>query len=232
MGKGLTLAIGAHCGDVEITSAGVLAKQRKLGDEVAILHMTLGERGHKKMHPLKYAEQKRKEALAAGKVLGAEIIFAPYCDAELPYNDEAVNIVSEIIRELKPTTIITHWRKSIHRDHANTHIISMDAILLSVLEGIKSKYSQNKNLKGFFFTENWEDKDEFNPYVYYDISDTIKDWEKCVKKYQLFRGGISDFPYFDYYKSLFRLRGCEIGVDYACCFDIESIKKKVKINSF
>jgi LmbE family N-acetylglucosaminyl deacetylase len=44
MAKGLTLAIGAHCGDVEITSAGVLAKQKRLGDEVAILHLTLGER--------------------------------------------------------------------------------------------------------------------------------------------------------------------------------------------
>jgi LmbE family N-acetylglucosaminyl deacetylase len=232
MKKGLTLAIGAHCGDVEIVSAGVLAKQKSLGDDIAILHMTLGEKGHKGMHPSKYAEQKRKEALAAGRVLGAEIIFAPYSDGELPYNDEAVGIVTEIIRELKPTTIITHWKRSIHRDHAFTHSVSMDAILLSVLEGVKSKYSKNKNFREVFFAENWEDKDEFNPYVYYDISDTMKDWEKCVRKYQLFDGGVSDFNYFDYYKSLFKLRGCEIGVDYACCFDVESIKKKIKINSF
>ena len=232
MKKGLTLAIGAHCGDVEITSAAVLAKQRNLGDEIAILHMTLGERGNKELPPSKYAEQKRKEALAAGRVLGAEVIFAPYADGELPYNDEAVGIVSEVIRELKPTTIITHWRRSIHRDHSLTHTISMDAILLAVLEGVKSKYSENKNLQGIFFAENWEDKDEFNPYVYYDVSDTIKDWERCVRKYQLFRGGVSDFAYFSYYKSLFKLRGCESGVDYACCFDIEAINKKMKINSF
>jgi LmbE family N-acetylglucosaminyl deacetylase len=170
--------------------------------------------------------------LSAGRVLGAEVIFGPYSDGELPHNDEAVGFVKEVIRELKPTTIITHWRRSIHKDHACTHIISMDATLLSVLEGIKSKYTPNKNLKGIFFTENWEDKDEFDPYVYYDISETIKDWEKCVRKYHLFRGGISDFPYFDYYKALFKLRGCEIGVEYACCFDIESIDKKIKIDSF
>ena len=232
MAKKLILAIGAHCGDVEITTAAVLAKQRKLGNDVAILHMTLGERGHKKLHPLKYAEQKRKEALAAGEVLGAEVIIAPYCDGELPNNEEAVNIVSEVVRELKPTDIITHWRRSIHKDHAYTHTVSMDGILLSVLEGVKSEFTPNKNLKGIYFAENWEDKDEFNPYVYYDISDTMNDWEKCVKKYQLFRGGVSDFPYFDYYKALFRLRGCESGFKYACSFDIESISKKIKVNSF
>lgn len=232
MKKGLTLAIGAHCGDVEITSAGVLANQKKLGEDIAILHMTLGERGHKQMHPSEYAEQKRKEALAAGRVLDAEVIFAPYCDGELPHSEEAVHIVNEIIRELKPTTIITHWKKSIHRDHSLTHNISMDAILLSVLDGVKSKYSPNKDLKGIYFSENWEDKEYFDPYIYYDISETMKDWEKSVRKYQLFRGGISDFPYFDYYKALFKLRGSEIGVEYASCFDIESIKKKVKISSF
>lgn len=232
MAKNLILAIGAHCGDVEITTAAVLAKQKKLGNDVAILHMTLGERGHKKLHPLKYAEQKRKEALEAGKILGAKVIFAPYCDGELPNNEEAVGIVSEVVRELKPTNIITHWRRSIHKDHAYTHTASMDGILWSVLDGIQSKFTPNKNLKGLYFAENWEDSDEFNPYIYYDISDNMNDWEKCVKKYQLFRGGVSDFPYFDYYKSLFRLRGCESGYKYACAFDVETINKKVKVNSF
>lgn len=232
MAKKIILAIGAHCGDVEITTAAVLAKERKKGSEVAILHMTLGERGHKKLNPIKYAEQKRKEALEAGKVIGAKVLFGPYSDGELPNNEEAVRLVSEVVRQLKPTHIITHWRRSIHKDHANTYSVSMDGILLSVLEGVKSEFSPNKNLKGIYFAENWEDKDEFNPYIYYDISDTINDWEKCVKKYQLFRGGVSDFPYFDYYKSLFRLRGCESGFKYACAFDIESINKKVKVTSF
>jgi LmbE family N-acetylglucosaminyl deacetylase len=232
MAKKLILAIGAHCGDVEITTGAVLAKEKKLKSDIAILHMTLGERGHKKLHPLKYAEQKKKEALEAGKVLGAEVIFGPYGDGELPNNEEAVKFVSEVIRRLKPTHIITHWRRSIHKDHAYTHTISMDGTLLSVLEGVKSEFTPNKNFKGIYFTENWEDMDEFTPYIYYDISDTINDWERCVKKYELFRGGISDFPYFDYYKSLFRLRGCESGYKYACAFDIESINKKVKIKSF
>jgi len=36
------LAIGAHAGDMELTAGAVLIKQRKLGDRIVILQMTLG----------------------------------------------------------------------------------------------------------------------------------------------------------------------------------------------
>jgi LmbE family N-acetylglucosaminyl deacetylase len=232
MAKNSILAIGAHCGDVEITTAGVLAKQCIRGDKVTILHLTYGERGHKTLSPDKYALQKEREAIEAAKVIDAEVIFGPYCDGEIPNTEDSIKLVSDIIRKIKPTTIITHWRKSIHKDHSFTHSITMNGLLLSVLEGIDSEYSPNKHFKNIYFAENWEDKDDFQPYIYYNISDTIKLWEKCVKKYQLFRGGVSDFQYFEYYKSLFRMRGCESGYKYACTFDMESIGKKVKINSF
>jgi N-acetylglucosamine malate deacetylase 1 len=173
MAKNTILAIGAHCGDVEITTAGVLAKQSKLGDKVTILHLTRGERGHKTLAPDVYAMQKEKEAIEAAKVIGAEVIFGPYMDGELPNTEEPVRLVADIIRKIKPTTLITHWRRSIHKDHAYTNIITMDGLLLSVLEGIHSEFSPNKNFKNIYFTENWEDKDGFQPYVYYDISNEI-----------------------------------------------------------
>jgi N-acetylglucosamine malate deacetylase 1 len=231
MPKKSILAIGAHCGDIEITCAGVLAQEKKNGNDITLFHLTFGERGHKTLPPHKYALQKEKEAIEAAKVLGAEVIFGPYHDGELPNNEESAYLTNEVIRSVKPDIIITHWRRSIHKDHAYTHVAAMDGTLLSVLDGVESEQDPNKNFKGIYFTENWEDKDEFQPYVYYDISNSINDWEKCVKKYELFRGGISDFPYFDYYKSLFRLRGCESGYKYACAFDIEALGKKVKIKS-
>jgi LmbE family N-acetylglucosaminyl deacetylase len=42
----IILAIGAHCGDAEITTGAVLAKHAKLGDRIVILHLTLGEGGN------------------------------------------------------------------------------------------------------------------------------------------------------------------------------------------
>src|SRR5215211_316771 len=85
------LAIGAHAGDVELTTGALLVKQHKAGDRIVILHMTLGEGGNPKMSPQAYGAQKRREALAVDSVLGAESLFAPYKDGELP-DDEAVRL--------------------------------------------------------------------------------------------------------------------------------------------
>lgn len=64
------LAIGAHAADVENMCGATLAHQRKLGDRVVILHMTLGEAGNPNLSPDQYGIQKRNEALAAAKDLG------------------------------------------------------------------------------------------------------------------------------------------------------------------
>ena len=130
------LAIGAHAGDMELTAGALLIKQHKLGDRVVILHMTLGEGGNPRVSPAVYGAQKRREALAADSVIGAEAIFAPYRDGEIP-NDEAVRrYVADIIRQVKPTYVITHWSRSIHKDHSNTSAIVQDAVLLASLEGV------------------------------------------------------------------------------------------------
>ena len=63
----IILAIGAHCGDMEVCCAAVLAKQKKLGDKIVFLHLTLGEGGNPKMSPKEYGAQKRREAEAAAK---------------------------------------------------------------------------------------------------------------------------------------------------------------------
>jgi LmbE family N-acetylglucosaminyl deacetylase len=102
------LAIGAHAGDMELTAGALLIKQHKLGDRLVILHMTLGEGGNPRLSPAVYGARKRREALAADSVIGAEAIIAPYRDGEIP-NDEAVRrYVADIIRRVKPTYVITH----------------------------------------------------------------------------------------------------------------------------
>ena len=52
------LAIGAHAGDVELTSGAVLLHQHLRGDRIVILHLTLGEGGNPKMSPADYGAQK------------------------------------------------------------------------------------------------------------------------------------------------------------------------------
>jgi LmbE family N-acetylglucosaminyl deacetylase len=220
------LAIGAHCGDMEVTCAAVLAKHAKRGDRVAILHLTLGEGGNPGMSPQSYGEQKRREALEAAKVIGAEAIFGSYRDGELPNDEQVRRYVADVIRQVKPTHVITHWKNSIHRDHANTHAIVMDAILLASLEGVVTNHPRHRGIRSITFTDNWEDPEGFTPYLYVDVSDEMSTWRECVTKYEFIRGGISSFPYLDYYESLARVRGAQAGNTQAVAFDIDPFEKK------
>lgn len=220
------LAIGAHPGDMEISCGAVLAKHVRQGDRVVLLHLTAGEGGNPKVSPEEYGQQKRREAAAAAKILGAEVVFGPYADGQLPDNDESRRFVADVIRQVRPTHVITHWKAGLHKDHIAAHFVTNDAVLLASLDGFKTEHPACRGVRGVYYTENWEDKEGFSPYLYVDVSDSMQSWEEAVKQYELIRGGISTFPYFDYYQSLARVRGAESGFRAAVAFDIDSFGKK------
>jgi LmbE family N-acetylglucosaminyl deacetylase len=225
------LAIGAHAGDMELTAGAVLIKQRKLGDHVVILQMTLGEGGNPRLAPSLYATQKRREALAADSVIGAETIFAPYRDGEIP-NDEAVRrYVADVIRTVKPTYIITHWSHSIHKDHSNTSLIVQDAVLLASLEGVITQHPAYRGVRGVFYTDNWEDAESFSPYMYVGVNDEMAQWREAVTKYEFVGGHISSFKYLDYYDALSTVRGAISGKGRAIAFDVDAFGKRRVLDS-
>lgn len=221
------LAIGAHAADMDLTAGALLAHQHKLGDRVVLLHMTLGEAGNPHMSPQQYAVQKRREAEAAAKDLGAEVIIGPYPDAMLPNDEEARRYVADIIRQVKPTYVITHWKNSFHKDHRNTHMIVVDAVLMAGLEAVKTAHPPYSGVRQIYYAENWEDDEGFQPYVYVDTSDVFEQWKKAVREYQMVRGGVSPFHYFQYYTSLEQMRGALIGKQCAVAMDVDQSAKRV-----
>jgi len=221
------LAIGAHAADMELTAGAVLAHQKKLGDRVVILEMTLGEAGDPHLSPEEYAIQKRREAEAAAKDLGAELIIAPYRDAMLPNDEEARRYVAGVIRRVKPTSILTHWKNSFHKDHRNTHAIVEDAVLMAGLAAVKTGEPPYSGVRGVYYPENWEDAEGFEPYIYIDVSDVFDQWKKAIREFEMVRGGISPFDYFDFYTSLERMRGALAGKKYAVALDVDEADKKV-----
>jgi LmbE family N-acetylglucosaminyl deacetylase len=225
------LAIGAHAGDMELTAGQLLIKQKKKGDRVVILHMTLGEGGNPKLAPALYGTQKRREALAADSAIGAESIFAPFRDGELP-NDEATRrYVANVIRQVKPSFIITHWQKSIHKDHSNTSLIVQDAVLLASLEGVVTGTPAHRGIRGIWYAENWEDAEDFQPFVTVDVSDEREQWREAVTKYEFVRGGISSFRYLEYYDALAVVRGAVAGKLRAVSFNIDAFGKRRVLDS-
>ena len=225
------LAIGAHAGDMELTAGAVLIKQRKLGDRIVILQMTLGEGGNPRLAPAVYGAQKRREALAADSVIGAETIFAPYRDGEIPNDEAARRYVADVIRTVKPAYIITHWSRSIHKDHTNTSLIVKDAVLLASLEGVVTQHPAHRGVRGVYYADNWEDADSFAPYIYVGVSDELAQWREAVAKYEFVGGRISSFRYLDYYDALTTVRGAISGKGRAVAFDIDPFGKRRVLDS-
>jgi LmbE family N-acetylglucosaminyl deacetylase len=225
------LAIGAHAGDMELTAGAVLIKQRKLGDRIVILQMTLGERGNPRLSPSVYGAQKRREALAADSVIGAETIFAPYRDGEIPNDESARRYVADVIRTVKPAYVITHWSRSIHKDHANTSLIVKDAVLLASLDGVVTQHPSHHGVRGIYYTDNWEDAESFSPYIYVGVSDEIAQWRDAVTRYEFVSGRISSFRYLEYYEALSTVRGAVSAKGRAVAFDIDPFGKRRVLDS-
>jgi len=216
------MVVGAHAGDAEVMAGAVVLKHTHAKYQPAdavIVHMTLGEAGHPTLPPDVYAEQRREEVQASAALMGASVITLPYRDGELPCDDAVKFQVCDLIRQEKPTIILTHWKGSIHKDHVATHNIVQDAVFYAALPAIKREYPAH-GIRSLYFPENWEDMDGWRADVYLDVSDVWPDYLEMLRSHALMRaprdqGGISNFRYFDYYDALGTTRGCLGGFDKA-----------------
>lgn len=217
--KQTILAIGGHVGDMELTAGGVLASHSLKGDRIVTLALTPGERGVPAGQDMAdYRAQKIREAHAFADLLGGEaIVFDDNPDGELP-DDEAIRWrVCDVIREVRPNIIITHFKNSMHKDHMTTHRIVNDARFFAGLPSIERELPAAFAGK-LYYAENWEDAVDYRPYVYVDFDQEAYDlWVKAVSTHWFVTGSKS-FPYLEYYKHLARVRGIEARKTYAETF--------------
>jgi LmbE family N-acetylglucosaminyl deacetylase len=225
------LAIGAHAGDMELTAGAVLLGAHQRGDRVVMLHLTLGEGGNPKLSPAEYGAQKRREAEAVARDLGAEVIFGPYRDGEIPNDDAARRYVADVMRQVKPTHLITHWKESLHKDHWITSAIVQEAVLLAALPGVQLAHPAHRGTRAVWYADNWEDATNFAPYVYVKVTESLEAWRAAVSKYEFARGAIAGFPYVDYYTALATVRGAVVYKGKAVAFAVEPEARRRVLDS-
>jgi LmbE family N-acetylglucosaminyl deacetylase len=210
MDENYVLAVGAHCGDMEISAGMVVAKLARLGKRTVFLHLTPGEKGHKTLSPGAYAEQKRDEAVNSAEAFGGQALFLPYRDGELPADETVKFQIADIIRQVKPRVILAHWTGSMHKDHTAAGKVIPDAVFYAAIKGFERELPAHGGVRTYY-TENWEDPLEFKPELFVEVEpQDVDTWEAACRKYALFNGGVSDFDYLTYYRSLATVRGLEI----------------------
>lgn len=216
--KQTILAIGGHVGDMELTAGGVLASHSLKGDRIVTLALTAGERGVPAGQDMAdYRAQKVREAEAFAGMLGGEAIVFDIPDGELPDDTDIRFRVCDVIRRVRPSIIITHFKNSMHKDHMTTHRIVNDARFFAGLASFERELPAAFAGK-LYYAENWEDAVGYRPYVYVDFDQAAYElWIKAVSTHWFVTGSKS-FPYLEYYKHLARVRGIEARKTYAETF--------------
>ncbi len=121
------IAIAAHPDDIELMMAGTLLLLKKQGYDIHYLNLSTGNVGTTEYDGETIKEVRLQEAKSAAAVLGAHF-HPPFCnDLEIFYNDTTLRQLTAIIREVKPTIVLTHSPVDYMEDHTNTCRLAVTA---------------------------------------------------------------------------------------------------------
>jgi N-acetylglucosamine malate deacetylase 1 len=124
------LAIAPHPDDVELTCGGTMIKMAEAGYRTGILDLTRGETGTRGT-----PETRLREAARAAKIMGTRIrrnLGLP--DAHLGVSDDYKAAIAEVIRELKPRTVILPYWEGRHPDHYTAARLGYEACFVAGLK--------------------------------------------------------------------------------------------------
>jgi LmbE family N-acetylglucosaminyl deacetylase len=221
------LAVGGHIGDMDLTAGPLLANHVLSGGRAVLLALTPGERGHPKRTPEQYKQQKIEEGHAFAEGIGAEFrVFEDQSDGFLGRSDELALRVADVIREIKADVVVAHWKKSIHQDHMNASYLAERGRFFAGLPLTRTE--PRYGVKKFYYAENWEDQEAFDPSVYVPISDEAFDrWSRAIKGEAFARGETYGFRYIDYYTALMTTRGCLANTTRAVALGVDPGKRVI-----
>jgi len=220
------MAVGAHTGDTQLTSGLLLARCAQAGDRIVTLDLTAGERGAPKgMTTEEFREMNVASAKEFASMLGGESIVLDTPDGELDYSKELAVKICDIMREYQVSTVLYHWKNSMHKDHIAASKLTTDAIFYASLPTFERPLPPAP-IRRFLYAENWEDSEGFVPYAYFDVSDAFPLWKDAVRKLYLTEHS-RDFKYLQYYEGLARMRGALIKKEYGTAFGIDEYAKRI-----
>lgn len=167
------LAVGAHPDDLEILCGGTLARYARMGSRVIMAHILNGDKGHYTMNPRKLAKLRRREAQAAGRVIGAQVIGLDLPDGELFSTLATRNIMIDLVRKTRPDVVIAHGPVDYASDHTAASQLACDASYYAAAPLYKTRLAAHAKIPPVIFMDSVAGVD-FQPTEYVDISETLQ----------------------------------------------------------
>lgn len=127
MSRPVAFAIAAHPDDIEFMMAGTLLLLREAGWETHYMNVADGSCGSMKHSAARTRAIRRDEARAAARVLGAHFHPSLTRDLEVFYDLKLLRRLAAVVRDAKPTVVLTHSPQDYMEDHMNTSRLAVTA---------------------------------------------------------------------------------------------------------
>jgi LmbE family N-acetylglucosaminyl deacetylase len=217
------LAIFAHPDDAEMLCAGTLLLMKKAGWDVHIATMTPGDKGTA-VHSIKEISDIRKEeAVKAAKLAGGTYTCLGFEDVYILYNCESINRTTALMRNVKPSVVITASPNDYMIDHEVTSRIVQTACFSAGIKNMDVKEKPYDFIPYLYYSDPVESKDIFGRNIdvpiYIDITGVMNTKEKMLACHKSQRSWLLAHHKMDEYimsmKRHAENRGKEINTRYA-----------------
>jgi len=175
------LVISAHSADFVWRAGGAIALHADRGYRVRVVCLSYGERGESAklwrmegMTLQQVKDDRRREAEAAAKVLGCEVVFLELGDYPLRPADDVLYALVDHYRELKPAFVLTHSLADPYNfDHPLAAHLAQEARIVAQAHG----HNPHQTVLGappvFRFEPHQPEMCGFHPDVLLDITDVF-----------------------------------------------------------
>jgi LmbE family N-acetylglucosaminyl deacetylase len=138
----IAIAIAAHPDDIELMMAGTLLLLKRVGYEIHYMNLSVGNCGSSEYATADITKIRLAEAKQAAQILGAHF-HPPFCnDLEIVYDVQTLRRVASVIREVKPTIVLTHSPEDYMEDHVNTCRLAVTAAFARGMRNFESEPPQ------------------------------------------------------------------------------------------
>tara|TARA_Y100001970_G_scaffold157570_1_gene192764 strand:- start:3286 stop:3945 length:660 start_codon:yes stop_codon:yes gene_type:complete len=211
MKKKKIIVFAPHADDAEIAMGGTISRLSKNNKVTIVTAIIPNEnvRGKKNQYMI---NNRLKEQKKSAKILGANLVVLNINQYEFGYFRKFIQIIDNVIFNLKPDIVFSCWEHDTHQDHQ-----ALSKIIYSALRKNNiSLYLYEAMLPGGI------NSNVFNPTLFIDISKQIKKKIASLKQYKsVFKN--KNNTYSRYYDSIIaraKFRGGCIGVEYAEAFQV------------
>jgi 4-oxalomesaconate hydratase len=204
------LVISAHVGDFVWRAGGAIALHASRGHAVTVVCLAYGERGESArywrqgMNLGQVKEARHEEAVAAAKVLGADLQAFDADDYPLVENPELLDRLVKVYRDVRPSIVLTHTeRDPWNRDHETAHSMATHARIIAQAAGHDPGTEVIGAPPVFLFEPHQTEYSGFMPDVLLDITEV---WDRKLEAMRCMEG---QEHLWDYYTEVARRRGTQ-----------------------